>query len=66
MSCKSCRSANQSKFSVEMNIHFPGYEGLEKPTVWVFSDVLICLDCGFAEFSVAKSELDELAQGAAT
>jgi hypothetical protein len=66
MSCKSCGSHTQSKFSVEMNIHFPGYEGLEKPTVRVFSDVVICLNCGFAEFSVAKPELRALAKRAGT
>jgi hypothetical protein len=66
MSCKSCGSDNQSNFNVEMNIHFPGYNGLEKRTVWVFSDALICLNCGSAEFSVAKPELEALAQGAAT
>jgi hypothetical protein len=66
MSCQSCGSDNQSKFSVEMNVHFPGYDGLQKPTVWVFSEVVICLNCGFAEFSVAKPELYALAQGAAT
>jgi len=65
MLCKSCGSANQGEFSVEMNIHFSGYNGLEKPTVWVFSDVLICLNCGFAEFSVAKPELHALAKGVA-
>ena len=47
-----------------MNLHFPDYESLEKPTVWVFSDVVICIDCGFAEFSVAKRELRALTKGA--
>jgi len=30
VSCPKCSSENQHKFSVEMNIHFPGWEGLEK------------------------------------
>jgi hypothetical protein len=49
------------KFSAEINIHFPGYEGLAKPTVWVFPQVLVCLDCGFAQFSISQSELQRLA-----
>jgi hypothetical protein len=49
------------KFSAEINIHFPGYEGLAKPTVWVFPQVVVCLDCGFAQFSISQSELQRLA-----
>jgi hypothetical protein len=49
-----------------MNLHFPGYAGLEKPTVWVFPEVVICIDCGFSEFSVAKPQLSELAKAAGT
>jgi hypothetical protein len=63
MSCKSCRSHNQSKFNAEMNLHFPGREGLEKPTVWVFPQVVVCLDCGFAEFTISETELHRLESG---
>jgi hypothetical protein len=65
MLCKSCGSDNQSKFSAEMNLHFPGYEGLNKPTVWVFPEAVVCLDCGFAEFFIPEAELHRLAKGAA-
>jgi hypothetical protein len=43
-----------------VNIHFPGYEGLTKPTVWVFPQVLVCANCGFAQFSIPESELQRL------
>jgi len=36
MPCPSCRSSRQSVFPAEANIHFPGREGLDKATVWVF------------------------------
>ena len=65
MSCRQCSSANQSKFAAEMNIHFPGREGLQKPTVWVFPEVAVCLNCGFAEFTVPETELSMLVRGAA-
>ena len=65
MACKSCGSDNQRKFKAEMNLHFPGREGVEKPTVWVFPQVMVCLDCGFAEFTVPEAELHTLAKGAA-
>ncbi len=60
MACKSCRSDNQTQFPTEMNVHFPGKENWEKPSVWLFPSVLICLDCGFAEFSIDGDGLPKL------
>lgn len=39
-------------------------DGLEKPILWVFPKVPICLACGFAEFAVPERELRVLATGA--
>jgi hypothetical protein len=61
--CRSCQSANQSAFNGEIAIHFPGLEGLDKPIVWVFPKLSVCLDCGFAEFTVPERELQVLEQG---
>jgi hypothetical protein len=55
--CKSCGSNRQKKFTGEIAIHFPGLKGIEKPIVWVFPDVLVCLNCGSAEFAVPEAEL---------
>ena len=66
MGCKRCSSESGRTFRVEMNFHFPGLEGLDKPGVLVFPEVLVCLDCGFAEFAVSKGELVRLAEDAAT
>jgi hypothetical protein len=63
MLCKSCRSVNQKKFSAEMALHFPGLKDIDKPAVWVFADVVVCLDCGTAAFAVAEAELRQLAKG---
>ena len=65
MPCKSCGSINQSKFSAEMAIHFPGLKNLDKPVVWVFSEIAICLVCGTAEFALPESELRRLENGEA-
>lgn len=48
-----------------MNLHFPGHEGLARPTVWLFPAVVVCLNCGFAEFSIPEKELQDLRSGAA-
>ena len=65
MACERCSSENQRTFNTEMNIHFPGWNGLEKPTVMVFSELIVCLNCGFAEFSVPEAELRRMAEDAA-
>lgn len=62
MACARCSSDRHKKLGVEMNIHFPGREGVDKPTVMLFTDVTVCLDCGFAEFFVPKAELSRLAE----
>lgn len=65
MACLRCHSDNAGTFSVEMNFHFPGWEGMEKPTVLVFPEVVVCLDCGFAEFAFPEAELPLLKDRAA-
>ena len=63
MRCKSCKPESQLKFGAEMIIHFPGLEGLDKPIVWVFPKLLVCMDCGFTEFAIPETELALLASG---
>jgi hypothetical protein len=66
MTCKSCGSHNQSKFTAEIAIHFSGLKGLEKPIVWVFPELSVCLNCGIAEFAIPETELRVLAKGDTT
>jgi hypothetical protein len=65
MPCHSCGSVNQYNFRGEMGIHFPGLKNIDKPVVWVFPDLIVCLDCGMAEFTVPEAELRLLAKGSA-
>ena len=60
--CKSCGTGNQSEFNSEVCIHVPGPKGLEKPAVFVFPKFLVCLNCGFTEFSIPETELRRLAE----
>ena len=60
MTCKGCGSDRQSGFNGEIAIHFRGLEGLDKPIVWVFPKVVVCLLCGFTEFTVPERELQVL------
>jgi len=63
MSCKSCLSEHQSNLSGEIAVHFPGFKGLDKPIVWVFPKLLVCLNCGFTEFAIPETELLVLRAG---
>jgi hypothetical protein len=57
MSCQLCGSGNEAKLASEMIIHFSGLRNLDEPGVWVFSTVLVCLDCGNSHLAVPKTEL---------
>lgn len=40
-------------------MHLPG---LSTPHVFLFPKVVVCLDCGFTEFSIPETELRQLAE----
>ena len=63
MTCSRCNSDSQSTFNGECAIHFPGLKGLDKPIVWVFPKLVVCLHCGLTEFTVPEKELRVLVQG---
>ena len=57
MSCRSCGLGNQKKFAAEMSVHVLGVENVDKPVIWVFPKLLVCMDCGFTELTIAENEL---------
>lgn len=61
MICRVCGSEELGKFTGELAIHFPGLRDLNKPVVWVFPKIWICLSCGNAGLSVPENELRVLA-----
>jgi hypothetical protein len=60
MSCLLCTSNNNTEFVAELIIHFSGLENLDRPGVWAFPKLLVCLDCGFSYFILQKPELDHV------
>lgn len=54
---KSCGSEKQSKFTAGIAIHFPGLEGLKRPIIEVFSEVVVCPHCGKAQFVIPETQL---------
>jgi len=59
MSCRLCTSENQSRFPTEIAIHLPR---LSTPHVFLFPNVVVCMDCGFTEFVILGTELRRLVQ----
>ena len=57
MTRKRCASHKKRRFKAEVAIHVPGLEGLNKPPVWVFPELFVCLNCGKTEFFVPNNEL---------
>ena len=60
MSCKACGSNKRVKFTAEIAVHIPGPNNLDKPHLLVFPEILVCLNCGKAEFTVPESQLRAL------
>jgi hypothetical protein len=60
MACKSCGSNNQRKFNGEIAIHWREFQNIDKALVWVFPQLVVCSDCGIAEFAVPEAQLFQL------
>lgn len=63
--CNLCASNKQSRVPAEIAIHFPGLKGINNPHVRVFPEMLVCLNCGRAEFTIPEGELHMLVEGEA-
>ena len=63
MICVSCHSSKQVELTAEMLMHFPGLKNLEIPGVWLFPELVVCLDCGFSWFIVPETALPSIASG---
>ncbi len=57
MQCKACKSGNLQKLEGELTASLPGLDAIGFPPVYVCQDVLVCLDCGFAELLIPASQL---------
>lgn len=65
MPCKSCGSEDLHRFGGEVAIHFRGLKNINKPIVFVFPEIVVCMDCGLAQFTVPDNQLRSLKKGKA-
>jgi hypothetical protein len=63
MACKQCASVAQQDFPGELTFDFPGVQRLNLSPVYFPHNILVCLDCGFAELVIPEPELDRLRKG---
>jgi hypothetical protein len=59
MTCK-CGSNRKHGFIAEIGIRSPGLKNIDKPTVLIFPQLIVCLDCGTSELVVPENKLGEL------
>ena len=62
LACRLCGSENVQKLRGELAMRSPGLKNIDKPVVWLFPDIIVCTDCGIAEFAVPEAELRMLAK----
>jgi len=62
MACSSCGADNQIEYDSEIAIRLR--KKVDSPAVFVSRALLVCLLCGFTEFTVPESELGLLAYSA--
>ena len=66
MACKSCGSDSQQELAGELTASFPEIKKANVPPIYVCQRVVTCLECGFTELVLPKSELELLKKGRAT
>jgi predicted nucleic-acid-binding Zn-ribbon protein len=64
MPCKKCGSEYQAEYGSEINVHSTVHNDLDKQALLLFPKLLVCLKCGFTEFTLSESELPLMANRA--
>ena len=62
MACNFCGTQNVKKFLAEIDVHFRGLKNVTRNPVLIYPEILLCLNCGKAEFTVPSDELALLAK----
>jgi hypothetical protein len=60
MACKDCASENFQVLTGELSASPPYAKDANLPPIYVCQDVVVCLECGFAELVIPIAELRQL------
>jgi hypothetical protein len=63
MPCRACRSDKVRRLKGELTASCSSLEALKVPPIYVCEDVIVCLDCGFAELVIPAGKLQVLQKG---
>jgi hypothetical protein len=63
MACRACRSDKVRQLKGELTASCPSLEALKVPPIYASEDVIVCLDCGFAELVIPLRVLQVLQKG---
>lgn len=62
--CISCESAKLMEFDTKIVIHFRGLKDLNKPAIFTFPKLVVCLKCGSMRGNISAPELRLLRESA--
>jgi hypothetical protein len=60
VTCTSCGAVSVEEFESEITVHSPRLKNIDKPPVLVFGKLLVCLNCGKAQFDLQQPQLKQL------
>jgi hypothetical protein len=63
MPCRACGSDKVRQLRGELTASCSSLEALKVPPIYVSEDVIVCLDCGFAELVIPLGALRVLHKG---
>jgi hypothetical protein len=58
--CEKCGTTNESDLDSEICIHVSAVENQATSAIFVFPKLSVCLECGHSEFTLSKTELEQL------
>lgn len=62
--CRSCSSSRFLELNAEMCLHVPGLSGLNKPPIFAFTKLSVCLDRGSLQSNLSEKELAQIRESA--
>ena len=63
VACRKCGSARQTALNGELTLSHTDIKSVALAPVYVCNQLLVCLECGFAELTIPGPDLDNLRNG---
>jgi hypothetical protein len=63
VACRKCGGARQKVLNGELTLSNTDIESVALAPVYICNQMLVCLECGFAELTISEADLDNLRRG---